>query len=1242
MASGTSDLIVRLSLDTTNFEGAMSKFEGQMIKLQASCTNASTGITNFKQVTAQLQTSAQTLTDKLAAQKQKVADLEAAYEKSKAETGENSEETKKLAAQLEQAKQKVSQTEQALKLVTRQLKLSQNGFYQLGTQLENIGAKLESVGKKVSQVGQQLTTRVTTPIVALGTVCVKTFTSFDDSLKTVQATMGLVAGSSEEADRQIALLNSTAQEMGRATRYSASEAASALNYLALAGYDADEACAALPQVLALAQAGGLDLAYASDLATDAMAALGLSMDQLSNFSDQMAVTAQKSNTSVGQLGEAILTVGGTAKNLKGGTAELNAELGILANRGIKGAEGGTHLRNVILSLTNPTDKAAAQLEKLGVSVFDSSGNMRSMNDIMMDLNRSMDGMTAEQKQNIISTIFNKTDLAAVTALLDGCGDEFYELIGYIDDSEGAARQMADTMESGLGGAFRTLKSAVEGLAISFGERLAPYIQKAVEKITSVVNWLTSLDNKTKDTIIKIAAVAAAVGPVLLVGGKLITGIGKVIKNVGSVMKVISGATKVTGLLGKAMTALTGPVGIVIAVIAVLAAAFYSLYKNNEEFRNKVNAIWANICAAFEKVKAVFVSAFQTMQSWFAPIKASLERLWQTVQKIVLKLMPVFEAIAAAAGAMVAVVVAKIAGIISAIGPMIDAIVNFIDFLGNLLSAVISLFSGDWDGFTQGISDAWDSLCIALQDVWTAITNFFSTFWETLCSIAEAFGIDLGQVLSDAWTAIKTGVVTAWNAIKQWFSDTWTSIATTASTAWAAFTEWIAGVWEGIKTTATTVWNAIVAFFSTTWTNISTAASTAWTNFTAWISGVWEGIKTTAETVWNAVVTFFAGIWTSISTAANTAWTSFTEWISGVWNGISTTASTVWNGVTTFFSGVWTSISTAANTAWTSFSTWISGIWNGISTTASTVFNGIKTTISGVWTSIQTGAETAWNSFTTWIGGVWDGISSKATSVWNGVTSFFSTTWNNIKSGATTGWNSIKSGIENTWDTLKTNAFTSWRNITNAVSTAITNAKAGIVQGWTNIKNGVKGVWDSVLGVIKSPIESAKTWLQEKVNYFKGLFNFQWKLPSFKLPKINVTWNDIGWGIKLPKLSVSWNALGGIFDKPTILGSAAGLQGVGEAGAEAILPLDTLWAEMSVRLKAGMIDVMSGFMNERSTENMESLLRDLISAVRANNAESETIPAVNVENMVMANDMDAQSLAAQISAMTRRRQRGYGY
>lgn len=209
-----------------------------------------------------------------------------------------------------------------------------------------------------------------------------------------------------------------------------------------------------------------------------------------------------------------------------------------------------------------------------------------------------------------------------------------------------------------------------------------------------------------------------------------------------------------------------------------------------------------------------------------------------------------------------------------------------------------------------------------------------------------------------------------------------------------------------------------------------------------------------------------------------------------------------------------------------------------------------------------------------------------------------------------------------------------------ISTAVSNAKQGIVDKWTALKDGVKGTWDKVLGVIKSPIETAKTWLQEKVDYFKGLFNFQWKLPEFKLPKINVTWNDIGWGIKLPKLSVSWNALGGIFDKPTILGSAAGLQGVGEAGAEAILPLDTLWTEMSHRLKAGMLEVMGGMQQQNDTGPVEDLLKELIEAVKEAGTGEGT--SLNVDTMVMNNDMDVRSLSEQLNALNRRTQRGYGY
>ena len=247
-----------------------------------------------------------------------------------------------------------------------------------GDENQSLTEKLKATEKQLSSLGSTLSTAVTLPLAAAATASVKTFATFDDAMRQVRATMN----ASEEDTRR---LTEAAQQMGATTRYSASEAASALNYLALAGYDAEKAIEALPTVLNLAQAGGLDLAYASDLVTDSMSALGLEMSELTRFSDQLAVTSQKSNTNISQLGQAILTVGGTAKALRGGTAELNAELGILADNGIKGAEGGTHLRNVILSLTNPTESGAKALAKYTTGVYDAEGRMRSLDDILTEL-----------------------------------------------------------------------------------------------------------------------------------------------------------------------------------------------------------------------------------------------------------------------------------------------------------------------------------------------------------------------------------------------------------------------------------------------------------------------------------------------------------------------------------------------------------------------------------------------------------------------------------------------------------------------------------------------------------------------------------------------------------------------------------------------------------------------------------------------------------------------------------------
>lgn len=297
--------------------------------------------------------------------------------------------------------------------------------------------------------------------------------NFDASMSQVAATMGTTVD-------QIQSLTDTAKEMGSTTKFTATQAADALNYLALAGYDADKAAEVLPSVLNLAAAGGMDLAYASDLVTDAMASLNIEANKqnVDEFGNKLAMAASKANANVSQLGEAILTVGGTAANLKGGTTELTTALGLLANVGIKGAEGGTHLRNIILSLQSPTKDAREVMEQLGLEVYDAQGNMRQLDDILTDLNSVMDGMTQGDKDSIINALFNKTDLAAVNGLLAAQGEQWETLASQIDAADGAMGQMAETQQDNLQGVMTSMGSAFEGLQLAVFERLEPTLTEA--------------------------------------------------------------------------------------------------------------------------------------------------------------------------------------------------------------------------------------------------------------------------------------------------------------------------------------------------------------------------------------------------------------------------------------------------------------------------------------------------------------------------------------------------------------------------------------------------------------------------------------------------------------------------------------------------------------------------------------------------------------------------------------------
>lgn len=360
-----------------------------------------------------------------------------------------------------------------------------------------------AAGTAIGNIAANMVSQISNAVAQIPAQMVSVGSSFEASMSQVAATMGITSAAAE-----FKTLSDAAKEMGESTKFSASQAGEALNYLALAGYDAEKAVSALPTVLNVAAAGGMDLADASDMITDAMSALGLETSQMANFADKLAVTAQKSNTSVAQLGSAILTVGGTAKQLAGGVTEMNTVLGLLADNGIKGAEGGTALRNIILSLTAPTNTAAKAIDALGLQVYDAQGKMRSLQDIIADFNDILNNMETDAERNqALNDVFNKVDLKSVNALLGTSAERWDELSGYIDNCTGSAEQMAKTMDDNLKGDLTIMQSALEGLGIAAYEKFQSPMRSAVQSVTEEIGKLTTsvTDGKLSDSIDKISS-----------------------------------------------------------------------------------------------------------------------------------------------------------------------------------------------------------------------------------------------------------------------------------------------------------------------------------------------------------------------------------------------------------------------------------------------------------------------------------------------------------------------------------------------------------------------------------------------------------------------------------------------------------------------------------------------------------------------------------------------------------------
>lgn len=482
------DIGPKIGIDgEAEFRKSLQNINQQLKTLGSEMNLVTTAFGENKNSQDALTSKAAVLTKQIDAQQKKIEELQKGLAMSASKFGENDAKTLKWEQAIYDATAELNSMKGQLESTNQEIENNKDAVDKSSKSTGAWKENLANIGKALGTIGSMATKAIgaaTGAVTAFAAKSVQAGMSFDSSMSQVAATMGTTVD-------QISDLRDFAMDMGASTAFSATEAADALNYMALAGYNSEEAMTALPTVLNLAASGGIDLASASDMVTDAQSALGLSMEESAELVDKMAKTASKSNTSVSQLGSAILTIGGTAKNLAGGTTELATALGILADNGVKGAEGGTALRNIVLSLSAPTEKAAAVMASLGVSAYDSFGNLRPLEDTFTDLNNSLSQLTQEEQTNALNNIFNKVDLKSVNALLANTGERFDELSGYIDNAAGAAQEMASVQLDNLEGDITLFKSALEGAQITISDQLTPTLREFVQFGSDAISTLST-------------------------------------------------------------------------------------------------------------------------------------------------------------------------------------------------------------------------------------------------------------------------------------------------------------------------------------------------------------------------------------------------------------------------------------------------------------------------------------------------------------------------------------------------------------------------------------------------------------------------------------------------------------------------------------------------------------------------------------------------------------------------------
>lgn len=1040
MANPIGNMVIKVDLDGSGFNRGITGLNRQMRMVSREMSANLSKFGRYDQSLEKSKVKVDGLTKRQQIQAQKVRELKNNYDQLSKETGENSAKTQAAAAKYNQAyaelnkyEQELSQATNEMKELERQQQVLNTTMGKIGNKFSELGPRLQEIGSKMQSVGRSMSMYVTAPVVAGFGLAVKKSIDFDDSMRKVKATSGATGNEFQQ-------LRDKALEMGAKTKFSASESADALNYMALAGWDTKDMLGGIDGVMQLAAASGEDLGQVSDIVTDSLTAFGMKAKDSGHFADVLAQTSAKANTDVRGLGEAFKYAAPVAGALGYTVEDTSIAIGLMSNAGIKGEKAGTALRTMFTNLTKPTGDMKKKMDELGISITDSNGNMLPMRDVMDQLRGKFKNLSKEQQANAASTIFGKEAMSGALAIINASDEDYQKLTKSIDGSKGAANRMSKEMEGGIGGSLRQMKSAIESLAISIGDVLAPHIRRAADFLAMLANKFTAMPGWIKTGVVGIGIFAAALGPLILTTGLFTSALGSIMSTLGPVMIGIKSAgglmaflgtkapfaAKGLTLVGTAFKFMLGPIGLAIAAVAAIGTAFVVAYKKSETFRNIVNSVINPVVKGFKNLWGVAQSVFNSLKSLLSGNSLPTVDLLS-------KIMPKAAAIKVATTLM------------------------------QIRQTFINAFKAIWQfgqDIGQKVAQFWNqngnTIIQALTNIWNAIFNGFTEVKNFLWPILQQLGgivktifmnvivpaIKIGmqiiwEVMKFLWPLIKTLIVDTWNNIKGIINGALDVILGVVKVFSGIFTGQWGQVWSGVKQ----IFSGALTFL--------------WNFIQLWLVGKILGVVRIFGSLFKGVFSWaFGGVKSIIGSAIRFIWSI----VSTVFTRILTFSKGIFSGLFNFIKFIWSSIRNVVSSFVRSLWARVSNTWSSLYNGTRNIFSSLRAWISSVWSSIK-------NSVVRYVRILWDSVKR---------------TWYNLFDGTRNIFNRVKSFLVDKWDSIKRAVTGIASDLWGSVRRTFNNMKNGLASIIDKIKSHIGGMVDAIKRGLNGLIKGLN-WVGEKLN-----------------------------------------------------------------------------------------------------------------------------------------------------------------